>query len=154
VAEPIGAVLAGGLGRRIGGSKALVELGGRPLISYPLEAMRAALGEVVVIAKPDTKLPSLPGVPVRLEAETARHPIVGILEALANAAGRPVLVCAADLPFVTADVIRRIASADPSGSPAVIAATAAPSSRCSAAISRPRRSCCPPDQRRTAPCAP
>ena len=32
------AVLAGGRGSRIGGDKALVQLGGRPLIAYPLAA--------------------------------------------------------------------------------------------------------------------
>jgi molybdenum cofactor guanylyltransferase len=43
--EPIGAILAGGSGRRIGGSKAIVKLHGTPLIAYPLEAMRDALLE-------------------------------------------------------------------------------------------------------------
>ena len=47
-------ILAGGLGRRIGGAKAVVQLGGRPLISYPLQALQAALGEVAIVAKPDT----------------------------------------------------------------------------------------------------
>jgi molybdopterin-guanine dinucleotide biosynthesis protein A len=34
-------VLAGGRGDRIGGAKAMVELRGRPLIRYPLDALRA-----------------------------------------------------------------------------------------------------------------
>ena len=42
----VGAILAGGGGRRIGGDKAIVELHGRPLISYPLEAVREALGHL------------------------------------------------------------------------------------------------------------
>ena len=41
--EPIGVILAGGRGRRIGGSKAVVELCGKPLIRYPLEAMEATV---------------------------------------------------------------------------------------------------------------
>ena len=58
----------GGLGRRIGGSKATVMLGDRPLISYPLEALAgSALGEVAIIAKAETELPSLPGVSVWIE---------------------------------------------------------------------------------------
>jgi molybdopterin-guanine dinucleotide biosynthesis protein A len=40
--RPVGAILAGGGGRRIGGDKAIVELHGRPLISYPLETVRLA----------------------------------------------------------------------------------------------------------------
>jgi molybdopterin-guanine dinucleotide biosynthesis protein A len=120
--EPIGVVLAGGLGRRIGGAKATVELAGRPLLSYPLEALAAALPDVAIIAKPDTELPSLPGVTVWIEPQEPRHPLVGLIEALALAAGRPVLVCAADLPFVTPELIAHLSEEDPRGAPAVIAA--------------------------------
>ena len=45
------AVLAGGASRRMGAPKACVELGGRPLISYPLEAAAAAGLSAVVVAK-------------------------------------------------------------------------------------------------------
>jgi molybdopterin-guanine dinucleotide biosynthesis protein A len=107
--EPLGAVLAGGSGLRMGGSKATVALHGRPLISYPLEAMWRGLGQAVVIAKPDTELPSLPGVTVWLEPDTPRHPLVGIMHALEMAEGRPVVVCAADLPFVTPSLVRHLA---------------------------------------------
>src|SRR5215831_830860 len=118
---PIGVILAGGLGQRIGGSKAVVKLCGRPLIAYPLEALRLALDDVAVIAKPDTLLPSLPGITIWLEPEAPRHPIVGIMHALAFAEGRPAVVCAADLPFVTPELIDRIAHTDPEGAPAVVA---------------------------------
>jgi molybdopterin-guanine dinucleotide biosynthesis protein A len=121
-AEPIGVILAGGSGRRMGGSKATVELSGRPLISYPLEALAAALRDVAIIAKPDTELPSLPGVTVWIEPQSPQHPLVGIVESLALAAGRPVLVCAADLPFVSSELIGSLARCDPQGAPAVIAA--------------------------------
>ncbi len=120
--DPIGVILAGGVGRRIGGAKALVELSGRPLICYPLQAMRAALGDLVIVVKPDTQLPRLPGVAVWIEPPAPRHPLVGILHALGLAAGRPVLVCAGDLPFVTPDVVSELARADPGDAPAVIAA--------------------------------
>jgi molybdopterin-guanine dinucleotide biosynthesis protein A len=121
---PIGAILAGGEGRRLGGAKALVELGGRPLISYPLTTLRAVLDEVAVVAKPDTQLPALPpGVEVWVEPLRPRHPVAGIIEALRRAGGRPVLVCAADMPFVTPATVVRLATADPAGAPAVIAAS-------------------------------
>jgi molybdenum cofactor guanylyltransferase len=120
--QPIGAVLAGGAGRRIGGSKAMVELRGTPLVCYPLAVVRQVLSDVVVVAKPSSELPSLPGVTVWLEPEEPRHPLIGILHALALADGRPILVCAGDLPFVTADVLERLIAADPGDAPAVIAA--------------------------------
>jgi molybdopterin-guanine dinucleotide biosynthesis protein A len=116
-------ILAGGRGRRIGGSKATVELNGRPLISYPLRAMGTALEDVVVLAKADTPLPELPGTAVWIESHPKHHPLIGIVQALGLAGGRGVLVCAADLPFVTPMLIRRLAVADPHGAPAVVAVT-------------------------------
>jgi molybdopterin-guanine dinucleotide biosynthesis protein A len=122
--EPVGVVLAGGLGLRIGGSKAIVELNRRPLISYPLESLWRALGNVAIVAKIDTELPSLAGVTIWIEPEHPRHPLTGILHALAVAEGRPVVVCAADLPFVTPDLIGRLADANPRGAPAILVSSA------------------------------
>jgi len=120
---PIGVILAGGMGRRIGGSKAVVELCGRPLIDYPLAALQAVLRDVAVIAKPQTELPRLSGVAVWTEADPASHPLVGLVEALGLAAGRPVLACAVDLPFVTAELVAALA--DTRGqAPAVVASHA------------------------------
>jgi molybdenum cofactor guanylyltransferase len=117
----VGAVLAGGVGRRIGGGKATVALAGRPLISYPLEAVWRALGNVAIVAKVDTELPSVPGATVWLEPPEPRHPLTGITYALSLAGGRPVLVCAGDMPLLTAELIRAIARADPGSSHAVVA---------------------------------
>jgi molybdenum cofactor guanylyltransferase len=119
--DPFGVVLAGGAGRGIGGSKAIVHLQGRPLIAYPLEALRGALGDVAIVAKADTELPSLPGVTVWIEPDSPRHPLVGIIEALALADGRAVVVCASDMPFVTAELIGELVRAEPGAAPAVVA---------------------------------
>jgi molybdopterin-guanine dinucleotide biosynthesis protein A len=119
--RPRGVVLAGGLGRRIGGSKALVRLERRPLISYPLEALWRALGNVAVVAKIDTELPSLPGVEVWVEPGEPRHPLTGIVHALSLADGDPVMVCAADMPLVSPDLVGSIATADPGDASAVVA---------------------------------
>ena len=121
--EPLGVVLAGGVGRRIGGSKATVELNRRALISYPIEAVWRALGNVTIVAKIDTELPSLPGVTVWVEPQEPRHPLTGIVHALGMADGRPVLVCAGDMPFATPGLIAAIAQADPDRSPAVVASS-------------------------------
>jgi molybdopterin-guanine dinucleotide biosynthesis protein A len=122
---PVGALLAGGRGRRIGGDKATVQLDGRPLLSYPLAALRQALAEVVVVAKRDTELPPLPaGVAVWREPDEPRHPLTGIVHALRMAHGRAVLVCAVDLPLVTASHLRRLAETEPEGAQAVVARAA------------------------------
>ncbi len=105
----IGAVLAGGAGRRMGGAKATVRLHGRPLISYAIEAVWRALGSAVVVAKGATELPTLPGVTVWVEPQEVSHPLVGLRYALEMAGGRPVVVCPGDLPFVTPRLIRELA---------------------------------------------
>jgi molybdopterin-guanine dinucleotide biosynthesis protein A len=119
--KPIGAILAGGPGLRIGGDKATVELHGKPLIDYPVEAVRPVVGRVAVLAKTGTRLPRLSGVAVWIEPEVPRHPLVGITQALALAGGRSVLVCACDMPFVSPELIRRLIKADPGRAPAVVA---------------------------------
>ncbi len=126
--DPIGVVLAGGAGRRIGGGKAAVELCGTPLVVYPLRALQAVLAEVVVVAKRESELPPLPGVPIWIEPPEPRHPLAGIVHALeaAGAAagmeglGREVLVSAGDLPFVGPDLVDLLAHADAGGAPAVV----------------------------------
>jgi molybdopterin-guanine dinucleotide biosynthesis protein A len=119
--KPIGAILAGGRGLRIGGEKAIVELEGKPLICYPVEAVQEVLSRVTVLAKSGTRLPRLSGVAVWIEPEVPRHPLVGITQALALAGGRPVLICAGDLPFVTPELIRRLIKVDARRAPAVVA---------------------------------
>ena len=103
----IGVVLAGGLGRRMGSPKATAALAGRPLVSYPAAALASACDRVVVVAKRDT---TLPGELERWdEPDDPRHPIAGITHALERA-GEPILVAAADMPFVTTDVLELIAA--------------------------------------------
>jgi molybdenum cofactor guanylyltransferase len=122
---PLVAVLAGGLGRRIGGAKAGAELAGRPLIHYPLDAAAEAGLAAVVVAKPDSELPPL-RVPLVHEPQAPRHPLCGVLAALRYAAAaemrsgdgrvRAVLAVACDMPFVSGALLARLASL---GEPAV-----------------------------------
>jgi molybdopterin-guanine dinucleotide biosynthesis protein A len=60
------------------------------------------------VAKTSTELPELPGVERWDEPDEDHHPARGIAFALERA-GEPVLVCAADMPFVTAEACRRVA---------------------------------------------
>ena len=100
----IGAVLAGGAGRRMGGEKPSRPLCGRPLAAYPAAALAQVCEQVVVVAKAGTRLPPLAGVARWDELDEPRHPVTGIVAALERA-GAPVLVCAADMPFVTAGAL-------------------------------------------------
>jgi molybdopterin-guanine dinucleotide biosynthesis protein A len=104
----LGAVLAGGRGSRLGGGKAGIELGGRPLIAYPLAALEAAGLEAVVCAKPGEGLPPLT-VPIVEEPTEPRHPLCGIVAALRL--GRPLVALACDLPFVAPELVELLAQA-------------------------------------------
>ena len=117
----IGIVLAGGAGRRIGGDKAMVELEGRPLLHYPIAVLRAVLDEVAVVAKQSTILPALDvEVAIWLEADEPRHPLVGVIHALRCARGRPVVVLAGDMPFVTRGLVTALARERARGAVAVV----------------------------------
>jgi molybdenum cofactor guanylyltransferase len=119
--DPIGVVLAGGVGRRIGGDKAIVELEGRPLLHYPLNVLRAVLDDVAVVAKQSTVLPALDvEIAIWLEAEEPRHPLAGIVHALRCAGGRPVVVVAGDMPFVTRSLVAALARERARGAVAVV----------------------------------
>jgi molybdopterin-guanine dinucleotide biosynthesis protein A len=125
--DVVGVVLAGGAGSRIGGAKATVLLGGRPLLAWPLTALTSVLGRVAVVTKADVELPDLgPTVQRWNEPDLPRHPITGIIEALQRARGASVFVCAVDLPLVDADLIRRLLRVDDDGALAVVAASAHP----------------------------
>jgi molybdopterin-guanine dinucleotide biosynthesis protein A len=117
----IGAVLAGGSGRRIGGDKATVELEGRPLVHYPLSVLRAVLDEVAIVAKQSTVLPGLDvEIPIWLEPDEPRHPLAGVVHALRCARGQPVVAVAGDMPFVTRAVVAALARERSRGAAAVV----------------------------------
>jgi len=108
----LGAVLAGGAGRRMGGaSKAGVELGGRPLALLVAAALGEVCERVVVVCKAGTPLPELPpGIERWDEPDEPRHPAAGIAYALERAGG-DVLVCATDMPFADAAALRALLDA-------------------------------------------
>lgn len=108
-------VLAGGASRRMGAPKPLAELGGRPLIAYPVEAALATGLPVAIVAKASTPLPAL-GVEVWVEPDEPRHPLLGLVTALERA-GEPVVAVACDQPWLDPPLIARVAAA---GGPAAL----------------------------------
>lgn len=88
----------------MGGSKAVVQLAGRPLISYPLCAIVEAGLEPLVLAKAATELPEMEVRVVR-EEPSDHHPLHGVIAALRAAGGRPVIVLACDMPLVSAGLL-------------------------------------------------
>lgn len=106
--------MAGGLGSRLGGTKAVVPLVDRPLITYPLAAFEAAGIESVIVAKPGSELPTKT-VATLEEPTEPRHPLCGIVTALEHAAERgtgAVIVLACDMPLVPSELLTWIAGLD------------------------------------------
>jgi molybdopterin-guanine dinucleotide biosynthesis protein A len=101
-------ILAGGFSSRMGREKALLEIGGVPLIVRTVQTVEPLVSEATVVGPPDRyaglglrsipdeKIPGLPGG----ERQT---PLAGIATALntTNAAWNLILAC--DLPFLTRD---------------------------------------------------
>jgi molybdopterin-guanine dinucleotide biosynthesis protein A len=111
VSGVVGAILAGGEATRLGRPKATAPLAGRRLIDYPLAALREGGLETVVVAKRDTPLPAVDVTIWREDAEPV-HPLLGVVTSLERAEGQPVLACACDLPFVTAELAAWMAARD------------------------------------------
>lgn len=118
----LGAVLAGGGGRRFGGDKALALLNGRPLANWALDALAGNVSRRVVISgRP--RLSQVLGVPVRGDTIPGSGPLGGLLTALewAREEGREgVFLLACDLPLVSREMVGKILEAWPSGSQAVV----------------------------------
>jgi molybdenum cofactor guanylyltransferase len=107
----------------MGGAKAARRLAGRPLVAYPAEALATVCELVAVVCKPGIELPA--GGPWEVwddEPIEPRHPATGIAHALGRAGG-PVLVCAADMPFVTRSECERLTAAM-KGEPGALAVVA------------------------------
>ncbi len=119
---PVGVVLAGGAGQRLGGQKATALLDGVPLVARALTLLAAVTDTRAVVAKAATRLPpGDPDVHRWVEPDTPRHPAAGIAYALERAAGRAVLCIAVDLPLLDGPTLQHLLAADDGLSPCVVA---------------------------------
>jgi FdhD protein len=115
-----GAVLAGGRSRRMGVDKRRLTVDGRPLLARAVEAVREAVGEVVVVAAAGdapTLAEVITDVPIVADLEPDLGPLGGLVTALANARSDVVVVVPGDHPALAPAVLQALASAlvaDPS----------------------------------------
>ena len=118
-------------------------LGGRPLAPTRPRRWARSASAWRWSASADTELPDLPGTERWDEPDEPRHPLTGIVHALATAGG-PVLVCAADMPFVTADACRTLLQAAATGAGGGGDRRRRPAADARASTRRPRWTCCAP----------
>jgi molybdopterin-guanine dinucleotide biosynthesis protein A len=107
-AVPLGAILAGGRSQRMGTDKALVRVGGVPMVERVAAALRRAAGEVLIIGRsePLAGISSVPDV----RPGRPRGPLPGLAAALRHAVERPVLLVAVDQPLVRSATLQRLAA--------------------------------------------
>ena len=107
--DAIVAILAGGRSTRMGAPKPVAQLGGRPLLSYPVAVARAVDLQPWVVAKRDTELPPL-DCQVLTEPDEPVHALAGVVAALGASGGQAVVALAGDMPFVEDKLIAWLAS--------------------------------------------
>lgn len=109
-----GAVLAGGAGKRLGGTnKALLEIGGRAILDEVLEKIQRVFDTLLLVVKDgDSILHRDHGPRVKVVADLlpGKGPLGGIYTALEYAKTPFVFVTACDMPYPNLDLVRRVIS--------------------------------------------
>lgn len=100
------AVLAGGRSSRMGQDKATMRFRGRPMVSAVADRLRTCSDDVYMVAK--TGL-GVDGERIVTDRPDADSPLAGVATALRVARHSLVFVCACDMPFVDARVVRMLA---------------------------------------------
>lgn len=105
--EVIGAVLAGGRGRRIGGDKVSLEIGGQTLVRRAVDALRLSGLDIVLVLRPHQLVPLTAHTVavVRDEVEDA-GPLGGLHALLRWLPVEWALVMPCDQPFLVAGLLR------------------------------------------------
>lgn len=109
--EPVtGAVLAGGLGRRMGGvDKGLVEFRGRPMVEHVIARLRPQVDELLINANQNAERYATFGFPVVADAIAGfAGPLAGLHAALSRARHPLVATAPCDSPFLPADLVERL----------------------------------------------
>ena len=105
----VGIVLAGGLGTRMGGAdKALLPLGGRPMLAHCLQRLAPQVDRIAISANGEPARLAGFGLPVLADSVPGYPgPLAGVLAAMdwaAEAGAGGVVSLAADTPFAPADL--------------------------------------------------
>jgi molybdopterin-guanine dinucleotide biosynthesis protein A len=104
-----GIVLAGGRSSRMGTPKALLPLGGEPLIVHLVRRLRTLFDDVVVVCAPGQHLPELPARVVHDDIPY-QGPVGGIYYGLSAAEREFGFVTSCDSAFLSVPLIRHIVS--------------------------------------------
>ena len=105
----VGVILAGGGATRFGGEpKGLRVVEGARIIDRVAAALRGCADELLLVANDPDAGAWLPGVPTAADVRRGEGALGGLHAALSHAQGRPVLVVAWDMPFVSEGLLRAL----------------------------------------------
>lgn len=98
--DPVGVILAGGASTRMGSDKAMIEVAGRPMISWVSEALGSVASRLLVSGEPRKGL--LTDVEfISDDDDTTRGPLAGLASAMRQVeVDTPLIVVAVDHPWV------------------------------------------------------
>jgi len=111
----VAGILIGGQSRRMGTCKALLTLRGRSFVERAVETADQVAAEVVLLGNHRLDMHGLPRLQL-LDPIQKAGPLSGLSSLLRYAGARWALLLACDLPFVDADILRRLSKAVHNGS--------------------------------------
>lgn len=111
ILDVTGLVLAGGMGRRMGGvDKGLVPLDGRPMVAHVIERLTRQVGAIVINANQNVDRYAALGYPVVSDAISGfAGPLAGLHAGMLQAQTRYVATSPCDSPFLPLDLVPRLA---------------------------------------------
>lgn len=104
-----GAILAGGSSSRMGRNKALMEVGGVPIITRTYRTMAEMFHEVIIVTNTPQEYDFLPCRKVP-DIHSEVGSLAGLHSALVHSTSGQTFVTACDMPFVDAHIIRHLCS--------------------------------------------
>lgn len=98
-------VLAGGKGQRLTPDKPLLEIEGKPIIERTVSVANSMFDELIIVTNTPEKYEFL-GLPMVADERQGCGPLMGIFSGLRKAKHDAAFVCAADMPFLSEELIR------------------------------------------------
>jgi len=111
MAQRVGLVLTGGLGRRLGGPKGALLLGDRSLAERASSVLWPLCGSVLISTRPGERNPAPRFSALPDPTPSGRGPLVGIDTAFEATSDADLVVLACDYPFVGEELLRSLLDA-------------------------------------------
>lgn len=106
-------ILAGGRGKRMGyREKALVDINGKPLVTYVIKSLEKVVDEIIISVRDKTQGETLnsmlPGYTYAYDEFENNGPLSGILSGLTLCRNEFCFITACDMPFINENVVKML----------------------------------------------